>query len=182
MTNLYELPVHPESPQRVNAVVEIPKDTNVKYEYDCELGVFVYDRSLLSAMVYPASYGFIPQTLGEDGDALDILIYNAMPINTGTMVESRVIGVLDMEDEGLKDYKILATPVSHVKEYRSLADIDPNFLVICQNFFAHYKDLNDKKVKVFDWHEADFAKEIVRNNYNIHMSTMVSGYHSTKTA
>jgi len=162
--NLYNIPVHAQSPQRVNAVIEIPKDTNVKYEYDPELGVFVYDRSLLSAMVYPASYGFIPQTLAEDGDALDVMIYNATPIDTGTLVESRVIGVLDMEDEGFKDYKILATPISHVKEYRSLADIDSNFLKICQNFFAHYKDLNNKKVEVLDWHEADVAKEIVSSN------------------
>jgi inorganic pyrophosphatase len=163
--NLYDIPIHPKSPQRINAIIEIPKDTNVKYEYDPELGVFIYDRSLLSAMVYPASYGFIPQTLAEDGDALDVLVYNAMPIGTGTLVESRVIGVLDMEDEGFKDYKVLTTPVSHVKEYRSLSDIDSNFLKICQNFFAHYKDLNNKKVKVLDWHEADFAKEIVSSNY-----------------
>jgi len=163
--NLYDLPIHPQSPQRVNSIIEIPKDTNVKYEYDSELGVFSYDRSLLSAMVYPASYGFIPQTLAEDGDALDVMIYNATPINTGTLVESRVIGVLDMEDEGFKDYKVLATPVSHIKEYRSLSDIDSNFLKICQNFFAHYKDLNNKKVKVLDWHEADVAKEIVNRSY-----------------
>ena len=162
--NLYNIPAHPKSPQRVNAIIEIPKDTNVKYEYNSKLEVFTYDRSLLSAMVYPASYGFIPQTLAEDGDALDVMIYNATPINTGTLVESRVIGVLDMEDDGFKDYKILATPISHIREYRSLADIDPNFLKICQNFFAHYKDLNNKKVKVFDWHEADIAKEIVELN------------------
>lgn len=163
--NLYNISPHPKSPQRVHAVIEIPKDTNVKYEYNPNMGVFTYDRSLLSAMVYPASYGFIPQTLAEDGDALDILLYNAMPINTGTLVESRVIGVLDMEDEGFKDYKILATPISHVKEYRSLSDIDPNFLKICQNFFSHYKDLNNKEVKVFDWHEADLARSIIQSNY-----------------
>jgi inorganic pyrophosphatase len=162
--NLYNIPVHPQSPQRVNAIIEIPKDTNVKYEYNSELGVFTYDRSLLSAMVYPASYGFIPQTLAEDGDALDVMIYNATPINIGTLVESRVIGILDMEDEGFKDYKVLATPISHIREYRSLSDIDPNFLKICQNFFAHYKDLNNKKVEVFNWHEADVAKEIVSSS------------------
>ena len=105
--NLYNLPTHKESPKRVNAIVEIPKDTNVKYEYDPIHSVFSYDRSLISAMVYPSSYGFIPSTLAEDGDALDILIYNAVPIQTGTLVECRVIGVLDMEDDGFKDFKIL---------------------------------------------------------------------------
>jgi len=162
--NLYNVSTHSESPQIVNAIIEIPKNTNVKYEYNSELGVFTYDRSLLSAMTYPANYGFMPQTLAEDGDALDVMVYNEIPINMGTLVESRVIGVLDMEDEGLKDYKVLTTPISDTREYRSLADISPNFLKICQNFFAHYKDLNNKKVEVFDWHEADVAKEIVKSN------------------
>jgi inorganic pyrophosphatase len=162
--NLYNLPIHKQSPQRVNSIVEIPKDTNVKYEYDPIYNVFSYDRSLISAMVYPSSYGFIPSTIAEDGDALDILVYNAVPIQTGTFVECRVIGVLDMEDDGFKDYKILGAPVSHVKEYRSLEDIDPNFLEICKNFFSHYKDLNNKKVKVFDWHEKDFAHEIINQS------------------
>lgn len=162
--NLYNFPTHKESPKRVNAIVEIPKDTNVKYEYDPIHSVFCYDRSLISAMVYPSSYGFIPSTLAEDGDALDILIYNAVPIQTGTLVECRVIGVLDMEDDGFKDFKILGAPVSHIKEYRSLKDIDPNFLKICQNFFSHYKDLNNKEVKVFDWHEKEKAYEIIKEN------------------
>lgn len=159
--NLYHLPTHNRSPKVINAIVEIPKDTNVKYEYNPDYSVFAYDRSLISAMVYPCSYGFIPSTMAEDGDALDVLIYNAMPIQTGTLVECRVIGVLDMEDDGFKDYKILGTPTSHVKKYRSLKDIDPNFLKICENFFSHYKDLNNKKVKVFNWHEKEYAHKVI---------------------
>ena len=162
--NLYNLPIHKLSPSIINCIIEIPKDTNVKYEYDSELGVFKYDRSLISAMVYPASYGFIPSTKSDDGDALDVLIYNSRPINTGTLVEAKVIGVLDMTDDGDKDYKILATPVSHVREYNDLSDIDPQFLKICQNFFSHYKDLNNKEVEVFDWHEADVAHKIIKDS------------------
>ena len=162
--NLYYLPIHKFSPSIINCIIEIPKDTNVKYEYDSELGVFKYDRSLISAMVYPASYGFIPSTKSDDGDALDVLIYNSRPIDTGTLVEAKVIGVLDMTDDGYKDYKILATPISHVREYNNLSDIDPQFLKICQNFFSHYKDLNNKEVEVFDWHEADVAHKIIKNS------------------
>jgi len=159
--NLYNIPTHNRSPKIVNTIIEIPKDTNVKYEYNPSYSVFSYDRSLISAMVYPCSYGFIPSTLAEDGDALDVLVYNAMPIQTGTLVECRVIGVLDMEDEGFKDYKILCAPTSHIKKYRSLKDIDPNFLKICKNFFSHYKDLNDKKVKVLNWHEKEYAYKVI---------------------
>lgn len=126
--NLYNISRHPESPQKVYGVVEIPKDTNVKYEYRPDLEAFIYDRSLISAMVYPANYGFIPSTKAEDGDALDLLVYNNTPIERGTIVECRVIGVLDMEDDGEKDYKILGTPISHVRKYKGLSDIDPQFL------------------------------------------------------
>ena len=101
-------------------------------------------------MVYPSSYGFIPNTYADDGDPLDILVYNRIPIDRGTVVECSVIGVLDMEDEGStvglhKDYKILGVPTSHVRDYESLSDIDPMFLNIAKNFFLHYKDLNNKK-------------------------------------
>lgn len=162
--NLYDIPIHSDSPSIVNAVIEIPKDTNVKYEYDSKLGAFKYDRSLLSAMVYPASYGFIPNTVADDGDALDVLIYNAMPIDKGIVVESRVIAVLDMEDGGKDDFKILATPTSHIRDYSSLDCVDPQFLKISQNFFAHYKDLNNTKVRVGDWYEKEKAYEIINES------------------
>jgi inorganic pyrophosphatase len=163
--NLYNIAKHCDSPEKVYAVVEIPKDTNVKYEYRPDLEAFIYDRSLLSSMIYPSNYGFIPSTKAGDGDALDVLIYNGTSIDRATIVECKIIGVLDMEDEGEKDYKVLATPVSHVKKYRSLEDIDPNFLNICKNFFSHYKDLNRKKVEVFEWYDNDFAKSIVEKSY-----------------
>ncbi len=161
MTSLYNIPSHKNSPHLVYAVVEIPKGTSAKYEYDPVLEAFVYDRSLLSAMSYPASYGFIPNTLAEDGDALDILIYNSTPIERGTIVECKVLGVLDMVDEGQKDYKIIGVPTSHVRKYESMKDLDPLFLKVCKNFFIHYKDLNNKEVDVFGWHGANLAKQII---------------------
>lgn len=164
--NLYKIPSHKNSPKIVNAIVEIPKGISAKYEYDPKLEVFTYDRSLTSAMTYPCSYGFIPSTHGEDGDALDFLIYNSTPIERGTLVESKVIGVLDMEDDGEKDYKILGVPTSHVRKYCCLKDIDPMFLKIAKNFFQHYKDLNNKKVIVKDWHEKNVAYDII-NKFNL---------------
>jgi len=168
--NLYHLSTHNLSPKIVNAVIEIPKGTSAKYEYHKD-GYFIYDRSLTSAMVYPASYGFIPNTLAEDGDALDVLIYNSTPIDRGTVVECEVLGVLDMEDEDSegklnKDYKILCVPTSHIRNYRSLKDIDPLFLKISKNFFLHYKDLNEKQVNVFDWRGKAVAQKIIKNCSN----------------
>lgn len=166
--NLYNLPQNKNWPLVVNSVIEIPKGTSAKYEYDNELGAFMYDRSLLSAMTYPASYGFIPQTMTDDGDALDVLVYNSIPIERGTVVETKVIGLLDMDDEHggemVKDYKILGVPTSHVREYNSLKDIDPLFLKICKNFFMHYKDLNDKKVNIEEWQEKEAAIEVIKSS------------------
>ena len=162
--NLYKIPRHKESPYKVWAVVEIPKDTNVKYEYDPNMGAFMYDRSLLSAMIYPASYGFIPSSISDDGDALDIFVYNAMPIERGSVVECRVIGVMDMLDDGERDYKVLGVPTAHIKSYESIEDVDPLFLQVCKNFFSHYKDLSGKEVEVFDWHDKDFAYDVINES------------------
>jgi inorganic pyrophosphatase len=120
-------------------------------------------------MVYPASYGFIPSTYADDGDPLDVLVYNSTPIDRSTVVECEVIGVLDMEDEGStigmhKDYKILGVPTSHVRKYKSLKDIDQLFLDISKNYFLHYKDLNNKSVEVFNWHEKEKAWDIINES------------------
>ena len=121
--NLYNLPIHEKSPRIVNAVIEIEEGSKNKYEYDGNLGVFMYDRCLNSAMVYPASYGFVPNTLCDDGDPLDIMVISPEPIKRATVVEAKVLGVLDMEDEGSKDYKVLAVPNFYTRKYSSLKDI-----------------------------------------------------------
>ncbi len=162
--NLYKIPTHEKSPNIVYGVIEIEEGHKNKYEYDPNLNGFIYDRCLTSAMVYPASYGFIPNTLCEDGDPLDILIISPEPIKRATIVESKVLGVLDMEDEGDKDYKILAVPNFYTRKYANLNSIDNAFLKICKNFFAHYKDLSysGDRVKVFNWHDKNFAQKIIK--------------------
>ena len=164
--NLYKLPTHDRSPRIVNAVIEIEEGSKNKYEYDGEFGVFMYDRCLNSAMVYPASYGFVPNTLCDDGDPLDIMVISPEPIKRATVVEAKVLGVLDMEDEGAKDYKIISVPNFYTRKYFGLKDIEDSFLEISKNFFAHYKDLSmsGDRVKVFDWHDKDFAYKIIKES------------------
>ena len=164
--NLYNLPIHDKSPRIVNAVIEIEEGSKNKYEYDGNLEVFMYDRCLNSAMVYPASYGFVPNTLCDDGDPLDIMVISPEPIKRATVVEAKVLGVLDMEDEGAKDYKLIAVPNFYTRKYFGLKDIEGSFLEISKNFFSHYKDLSmsGDRVKVFDWHDKDFAYKIVKES------------------
>ena len=126
--NLFNIPTHAKSPKIVNAVIEIAKGSSMKYEYDGAMGVFKFDRSLDSAMVYPASYGSIPGTLCDDGDPLDILVITERPIDKGCVVESKVLGVLDMDDDGDKDYKIIAVPTSTRKRFRNL-DLETHLVI-----------------------------------------------------
>jgi len=163
--NLYNLPIHNKSPKIVNAVIEIEEGSKQKYEYDKDLGAFKYDRCLASAMVYPASYGFIPGTLCEDGDPLDILVLSPAPIRRATVVEVKPLGYLDMEDDGAKDYKVIGVPTFYTRSYAKLEDLEPTFLDISKNFFSHYKDLSrTQSVKVFDWHSRDDAWDIINES------------------
>lgn len=164
MTDYYRIPVHGLSPHVVNAVVEIPKDTNAKYEYDNELHVFRLDRCLLSAMRYPGNYGFIPNTLAGDGDALDMIIHNTTPLCRGTLVECKVLGCLDMDDAGEKDYKVVAVPLSSRQQYTELTDIDPNWLLVAENFFSHYKDLDNKHVDINGWLTREQTYKIINDS------------------
>ena len=163
---LYEIPTHKDSPRVVNAVVEIPKYSSQKYEYIPEWDQFVLDRSLMSAMVYPANYGFISSTLADDGDALDILVLAGEPIDKGTIVATRVIGALHMVDGGETDYKLIGVPVrSYTKQHiQTFDDIDPLLLDIIENFFKHYKELEGKKVELHGWISQEETFKIVEQS------------------
>jgi inorganic pyrophosphatase len=108
MSNYLHLPIGKQSPEIVTAVIEIPKDSTNKYEYDKQLHVFRLDRNLHSPIHYPADYGFIPQTLAEDGDPLDILVLGETPTFPGCVFHARPIGMFEMLDQGIPDEKILA--------------------------------------------------------------------------
>ena len=118
------IPIGKNYPCVINCIIEIPRGTSTKYEYDEELDIFKLNRCLYSSMNYTASYGFIPQTLALDNDPLDVVVYNNTPIDTGVLVEVKPIATLDMNDNGHKDYKVVCVPTSHIREYRSLKDLE----------------------------------------------------------
>jgi len=155
------IPIGNDSPNVVNCIIEIPKGTSTKYEYDEELDIFKLNRCLYSSMNYTASYGFIPQTLALDDDPLDVIVYNNTPINTGVLVEVKPIATLDMNDNGQKDYKVVCVPTSHVQQYRSIKDLEPHWVSKTLNFFAHYKDLEDKTVTIDGWLSKSKTKKII---------------------
>ena len=162
--NLYNIPTNIKSPEIVNVIVEIPKGTSAKYEFDKDLNVFRLDRMLHSAMVYPGNYGFIPNTLAADGDALDAIIYLSTPVDKGTLVECVVLGSLNMTDDGVKDYKILCVPTTTYKRHSTMHDVDSLFLDVTRNFFQHYKDLDGRTVECGRWHGKQRAQEIIKND------------------
>ena len=164
-----------ENPNKVHALIEIPYGSNVKYEVDKESGAIFVDRVLYSAMFYPANYGFVPNTLAKDGDPADILVLNEYPLQSGSVIKCRLIGVLIMEDESGMDEKLLAVPVSKIDpQYDDIKDIDDlpkATLDKIKNFFETYKMLEPNKwVKVKDFKSKDEAQKILQeaiDNYSV---------------
>jgi inorganic pyrophosphatase len=163
MLDYYRLPIGSHAPARINAVIEIPRDSVNKYEYDKELHVFRLDRTLFSPVHYPGDYGFIPQTLGHDGDALDVLVLVEAPSFPGCLMEVRPIGVLRMIDQGRGDEKILAVAESDPL-YREVMDYSAVFehtLREIEHFFAIYKNLEGKKTEIAGWEGVETARKII---------------------
>lgn len=168
MNNLLHIPIGENFPTVINTIVEIPKDTNAKYEYNVSLGILELSRCLISSMRYPASYGFVPQTISDDGDPLDVLIYNTVPIQSLALVEVRPIGALHMIDNGIDDYKVLGIPVYNPNNYNRLSDLDSLFLEVVEDFFEHYKN-NDKKkgtVEINGWVDIDKTYSLIQKSNN----------------
>ena len=153
-------------PDKINAIIEIPYGSSVKYELDKESGAVFVDRVMASAVFYPANYGFIANTLADDGDPVDILVLNEYPIQAGAVIPCRLIGVLVMEDESGMDEKLLAVPTSKVdarfESIKSLDDVPKATLAKIKNFFETYKILEkDKWVKVQDFKDTAAAVKIL---------------------
>ena len=157
-----------ENPDKVKAVIEIPYGSNIKYEIDKESGAVVVDRVLHSAMYYPANYGFVSNTLSQDGDPADVLVLNEYPLQAGSVINCRLVGVLIMEDESGIDEKLLAVPVSKIdpryEEIQDLNDIPKATLDMIKNFFETYKMLEPNKwVKVKDFQGKKEATKILQD-------------------
>jgi inorganic pyrophosphatase len=147
----------------VEAFIEIPRGSRNKYEYDEATRTFRLDRVLYSSVHYPTDYGFIPDTLAEDGDHLDILVLVQEPTFPGCVIEARPLGGLDMSDEKGPDFKVLAVPVGDPRyaHVASLADVGEHWLREIETFFATYKLLEPKQTEVLGWHEADEARRVI---------------------
>jgi inorganic pyrophosphatase len=152
-----------KAPDEVNVLIEIPMGSNIKYEYDEEEDVVKVDRVLYTSMMYPFNYGFVPGTLEEDGDPIDVLVITSYPIMPGTVIEARPVGILYMRDEEGEDAKIIAVPkdkidpsYSNIRDIIDLPEAVKNKIV---HFFEHYKELEPGKwVKVSGWGSANEAK------------------------
>jgi len=153
-------------PAQFTTVIEIPMGSSVKYELDKETGLIKLDRILYSAVYYPANYGFIPQTLAEDADPLDVLVLCQEPVAPLTLVSARAIGLMTMLDSGKKDHKILAVAV-HDPEYngfKEAAELPVHRLTMLRRFFQDYKTLEGKAVEVDEFESAAAALPIIEES------------------
>ncbi len=160
MANLWhELPPGPQLPEIIYVVVEIPKRSRNKFEYDEAGGFIKLDRVLYSSLHYPGDYGFIPRTLDDDGDPLDVLVMTNEPTFPGCVIEARPVGVFRMLDRGVPDAKILAVPATDplYDTTHELADVPPHFLEEVRHFFSVYKDLQHMRVETVGWEDRTAA-------------------------
>lgn len=166
------------APQVFNSVIEIPRGSNVKYELDKETGLIRLDRILYSAVHYPASYGFIPQTLAEDDDPLDVLVLCQEAVSPLTLVEARAIGLMTMVDSGKKDHKILAV-ATHDPEFNGFQDaqeLPPHRLAMLRRFFQDYKLLEGKSVEVDNFQAVDQAWPVIEDALQRYSSQRRRGF------
>lgn len=157
MNLLHDIPAG--SAEEMNVIIEIPRGSQNKYEIDKESGLIALDRVLHTAQSYPFDYGFVPQTLWDDGDALDVVLLTTNPLPPGILVKARPIGVLPMVDGGDSDAKILAVPVAdpRFKGLQDIKDVNEHTLKEFSHFFLTYKQLQNKEVTVEDWQDKTAA-------------------------
>jgi len=165
--DITKIPAGTNPPEDINVVIEVPQHGDpIKYELDKESGAVFVDRFMHTAMHYPCNYGFVPNTLSDDGDPVDVLVVSQFPLIPGCVINCRPIGVLQMEDEASMDAKVLAVPAEKLKpvncRVKGPEDL-PSFLTAqIRHFFEHYKDLEKNKwVKVTGWGDATEAKKEV---------------------
>ena len=165
--SLLDIKIGDDAPEIVNVVVEIPKNSHNKYEFDDKTGVFRLDRVLYPPLFYPADYGFIPQTRSWDGDHLDAVVLSDEPLFSGSVVEVRPIGLLKMTDSGKEDFKILGVQADNpdyknIKDIKDVADDDGKILEEIAHFFQIYKKPEEEEVVIIGWEGVESAKEEIR--------------------
>lgn len=162
--SLNSVPAGNNLPEEINVIIEIPAHSDpIKYEVDKDSGALFVDRFMATCMHYPTNYGYVPNTLCDDGDAADVLVMTPFPLLAGSVIKCRPVGVLKMTDESGTDAKILAVPVDKLTSiYRGIKDIDQVDELTrnqIEHFFSHYKDLEPNKwVKIDGWEDAAAAR------------------------
>ena len=153
-------------PGEFNAIIEIPMGSSVKYELDKRTGLIKMDRVLYSAVYYPANYGFIPQTLAEDDDPLDVLVLCQEPVVPLTLLKARAIGLMTMMDSGKRDHKILAVAVHdpEFNAFKEASELPPHRLNMLRRFFQDYKMLEGKAVEVDDFTPVEFTCSVIQDS------------------
>lgn len=162
-----KLQIGKNPPSEVNVFIEIPKGSNVKYELDKEAGVMMVDRFLYTAMNFPFNYGFVPNTLAEDGDPTDVMVLSDQTVFPGVVIPCVVIGMLEMEDEAGIDTKVIAVPTAKIDPifgaYKSIADVPEATKNKIKHFYENYKSLEPGKwVKLKEWKDASVAHEDIK--------------------
>lgn len=180
MTNTVLHPWHGVSygenaPRTVNAIIEIPQGSRCKYEIDKESGLLKLDRILYSAFYYPVNYGFIPQTYGDDKDPLDILVITSLPVQALTLMEAKVIGVMQMVDSGDADDKIIAVAANDpsVNYYNNIEELPKHFFDELRHFFEEYKHLENKTVAVEEFKDKATALQIIEQGIKFYKDTFI---------
>lgn len=160
------------APRVVNAVIEIPQGSRAKYEIDKPSGLLKLDRVIYSSFHYPINYGFIPQTLGQDGDPLDILVLCSQSIQPLCLVEATVIGNMQMIDTGKQDDKIIAVAAKDpsVNHYKNVEELPSHFLAELKNYFEQYKVLENKKVEIDNFQDKAAALKIIEEALDFYKS------------
>lgn len=167
--NLDHISAGKDVPNDLNVIIEIPAGSNVKYEIEKQSGAIVVDRFVAMPMFYPANYGFINETLADDGDPTDVLVITPQPIAPGSVIRCRPIGILNMQDESGQDEKVVAVPHTKVTTLydtvQELSDLPTLLVDQIKAFFESYKNLEDGKwVKVVGWENSQSAKEKINRH------------------
>lgn len=171
MNLLHDIPSG--SADEMNVIVEIPKFSKNKYEIDKETGLIALDRVMHSAQDYPFDYGFVPQTLFDDGDALDVVLITTHPLAPGILVKARPVAIMEMVDGGERDDKVVAVPIDDPRfdNVRDISDLNPHFQKEMTHFFETYKKVQNKEVSVGSWHGAEEAKKAFEKSRELYKNS-----------
>lgn len=171
--NKRHIPIGDKYPEIVNVFTEMEKGAQSKYEYDEKSDAIKLDRVFHDGVINPTDYGFITQTIAEDKDNLDTLVISSSHIAAGSLIEVKVIGMLEISDTNGRDNKIISIHIkdSNLKNIEEIKDLDPNILQKILDFFKRYQELENNKLKIGEWKPKEEAIELVKKAHNAHLNT-----------